>query len=66
MTLTNDIEIIEILISLRSHGWTKDAVNKKLLTKNYQKFENYQLVLPGYNLRSTEINAAIGLVQLTK
>jgi len=66
MILTNDMEIKEILMSLRSHGWTRDAVNKKLLTKNYQKFENYQFVLPGYNLRPTEINAAIGLVQLKK
>ena len=66
MTLTNDMEIKEILISLQSHGWTRDAVNKKFLTKNYQKFENYQFVLTEYNLRSTEINAAIGLVRLTK
>ena len=66
MILTNDIEIKEIAMSLRSHGWTRDAVNKKLLTNNHQKFENYQFVLPGYNLRPTEINAAIGLVQLSK
>lgn len=66
MILTNDIEIKEIITSLRSHGWTRDAVNKRILTKNYQKFENYQFVLPGYNLRPTEINAAIGLVQLKK
>lgn len=66
MILTNDIEMNEILISLRSHGWTRDAINKKILTKNNQKFENYQFVLPGYNVRPTEINAAIGLVQLKK
>jgi CDP-6-deoxy-D-xylo-4-hexulose-3-dehydrase len=66
MILTNDTEMNEILISLRSHGWTRDAINKKLLTKNNQKFENYQFVLPGYNVRPTEINAAVGLVQLKK
>jgi CDP-6-deoxy-D-xylo-4-hexulose-3-dehydrase len=66
MILTNDMEIKEILISLRSHGWTRDAVNKKLLTKHHKKFENYQFVLPGYNLRPTEINAAVGLIQLKK
>jgi CDP-6-deoxy-D-xylo-4-hexulose-3-dehydrase len=66
MILTNDAEIREILISLRSHGWTRDAINKKFLTNSNQKFENYQFVLPGYNLRPTEINAAIGLEQLKK
>ena len=66
MILTNDTEMNEILISLRSHGWTRDAINKKLLTKINQKFENYQFVLPGYNVRPTEINAAVGLVQLKK
>ena len=29
-------------------------------------YEEYKFILPGYNVRSTEINAGIGLVQLSK
>ena len=40
---------------------------KNFYLKRYQKkYENYCFTIPGYNVRSTNLNAAIGLVQLKK
>jgi CDP-6-deoxy-D-xylo-4-hexulose-3-dehydrase len=67
MVNTNDKELYEIIKSLRSHGWSRDSDLKKINFKNKKsKFQNYRFLLPGYNLRPTEINAAIGSVQLKK
>ena len=67
MVTTNDNELNEIIKSLRSHGWSRDSNLKNSIFKNKKnKFQNYRFLLPGYNLRPTEINAAIGSVQLKK
>lgn len=64
MIVTNDHEIYDLLKSLRSHGWTRgsERINK------YPEFKDHNFVfdLLGYNVRSTNLNAAIGLVQLRK
>ncbi len=65
----NDLEFMELVTSLRSHGWSRD-LNEKLrndLTRKYEvsDFRNlYSFYYPGFNLRSTEINAYLGLLQL--
>ena len=64
--LTNDFEIYNLLLALRSHGWTRDLLNNFYLKKNQTKYENYCFALPGYNVRTTNLNAAIGLEQLKK
>ena len=68
---TNDEEIYKLLISLRSHGWDRD-LDKETQT-NLQKEWNisefdamYTFYYPGYNLRSTDLNAFIGLGQIDK
>ena len=67
LVLTNDKEIYHILLSLRSHGWTRDIEDKKsYLKKSQKKYEDYSFVLPGYNLRPTNLQAAIGLAQISK
>ena len=68
MILTNNLELNEIIRSLRSHGWTRDSLSKKSFFKKNKKtkFENYRFLIQGYNLRPTEINAAAGIVQLKK
>lgn len=66
---TNDKEIYHILLSLRSHGWTRNLPKKNSITsiKSSDKFkETFNFVLPGYNLRPTEINAVAGIAQLKK
>lgn len=64
--LTNDKEIYELSLSLRSHGWTRDN-SKNFKMKKFQKsYEDYCFILPGYNVRPNNIYAAVGLEQLKK
>ncbi len=68
MISTNNKELYQILLSLRSHGWIRDLPNKNFIkNKSKNNFDNsFNFLLPGYNLRSTEINAAAGIQQLKK
>ena len=66
--LTGDFEIYSLCKSLRNHGWTRDQEEGSSI---YQKkdddfFEAYRFILPGYNVRPTEFQGAIGKVQLNK
>ena len=65
MVSTDSEEIYHNLLCLREHGWTRRLPNSKFYKKS-TNYEDYNFVLPGFNLRPTEINAAIGLVQLKK
>ena len=68
MNLTDDDELYEICKCLRAHGWTRDLPEESLLYErsNEDLFEAYRFILPGYNVRPTELNAAVGLEQLKK
>ena len=66
---TDDEEIYHILLSLRSHGWTRQLPSENLVTgkKHHDPFEeSFKFVLPGYNLRPIELSAAVGIEQLRK
>lgn len=68
MTVCNDKSIYERLVCLRAHGWLRqlEQVNT-ICNKTGDVFEDsFKFILPGFNLRPTELNAAIGLVQLDK
>ena len=59
MVVTDDFELYCIMKSLRAHGWTRDLPKSNPLISNKTGFyEEYKFILPGYNLRPTEINAA--------
>ena len=66
--LTDDREIYNLLKSLRNHGWTRDQDKDSPIFERRDDdfFEAYRFILPGYNLRPTEIQGAIGNVQLNK
>ena len=68
MISTDDKELYQIILSLRSHGWIRDLPDKNLIkNKSKNDFDNsFSFLLPGYNLRSTEINAVAGIEQLKK
>lgn len=68
MILTDDDELGEICRCLRAHGWTRDLPeDSKLFNKKENDlFEAYRFILPGYNVRPTELNAAAGIEQLKK
>ncbi len=68
MMLTDDLELAELARSMRAHGWTRDLTMGSPLyePRSDDFYEKYRFILPGYNLRPQEINAAVGLVQLAK
>lgn len=71
MINTNNQNFYYYLLMLRSHGWGKDLPDK--VRNNYMdnyKIDNFHkpftFFVPGFNLRSTELNAYLGLDQLKK
>lgn len=69
MIVTDDEELYHILLSIRSHGWTRHLPKKNLVTgtKSDDPFEeSFNFVLPGYNVRPLEMSGALGLEQLKK
>lgn len=69
MIVTDDEELYHILLSLRAHGWTRNLpkFNHVCGERSDDPFEeSFRFVLPGYNVRPIEMEAAIGLEQLKK
>ena len=71
MVNTNDHELYEMLLMLRSHGWAKDLAagsSKKLMDKyNVDDFHSpFTFFVPGYNLRATDLQAFLGIRQVEK
>ncbi len=69
MICTNSDELYEILLMIRSHGWTRDLSQER--KKYYQKKykiddfnEQFTFYIPALNIRSTDLQAKIGLEQL--
>ena len=68
---TNDVELYEILKSIRSHGWDRDSnpdyskqLRDKWKTSDFNAL--YTFYHSGFNLRSTDLQAFIGLGQIDK
>lgn len=59
MLVTDDANLYELAICMRAHGWDRDLPLSSLDT-------SYRFLLPGYNVRPTELVGAVGLVQLEK
>jgi len=67
MVCTKNKKYLEILKSLRSHGWSRDLKNNKTLSKKHKDInKDWIFINSGFNLRTTDINAAIGLEQLKR
>jgi len=67
--VTDDAELHQILISLRSHGWTRELPEKNFIcddkSDDYLQ-ESFRFVLPGYNVRPLELEGALGIEQVKK
>ena len=68
---TDDTELYELLVSMRSHGWDRDLsveTQSKLQEEwNVSEFDSlYTFYYTGYNFRSTDLQAYIGLSQIDK
>ena len=71
LVCTDDEELQDILVQIRSHGWAKDlepekaerAASERGVIDFNKPFTFYH---PGFNVRSTDLNARIGLSQMKK
>jgi CDP-4-dehydro-6-deoxyglucose reductase, E1 len=67
MIVTSDIALYDDLLSLRAHGWTRGRSDKTMWKESYPELdERFLFVTAGYNVRPTDIQGAIGSVQLRK
>lgn len=70
MVCTNDKEIYNRIRILRSHGMLRESNDKKFKDKfislNKKLNKEFLFLYPGYNFRSTEINAVYGINQLKR
>lgn len=64
--VTDDDELYELALCMRAHGWTRDLPAESPLRVRLEVAGDYQFVLPGYNLRPTELAAAVGRAQLQR
>ena len=67
--VTDNEELNQILISLRSHGWTRDLPDKNLICDSKSDDlleESFHFILPGYNVRPLELEGALGVEQVKK
>ena len=68
LVVTKDRGMAENIRILRGHGWIRDlSVDGPVYYEDYTDIDpKFLFVNMGYNLRCTEVQAAIGLVQLKK
>ena len=71
MVNTSDTELYEMLMMLRSHGWGKDlpkeSYNALVKENDVDDFHKpFTFFVAGFNLRSTDLQAFLGLRQIKK
>lgn len=68
MVNTNSKELMETLVSIRAHWWTRGlgSDNSVHPLSNNEWDDLFRFVLPGYNLRPIGLSGAIGEVQIRK
>lgn len=68
VVVTDDSELNDYMLSIRAHGWTRNLNhNSTLYSKKEDPFyERFNFIMPGYNLRPLEIEAAIGIKQIDR
>ena len=68
VAITDDEELYHYMLSIRAHGWTRHLPkDSKIYKKSDDPFyESFNFIMPGYNLRPTELVGAIGVEQLKK
>ena len=67
MVICNNQRDYEILLSLRAHGWARDKLlQKRYMRQNKNLDPRFLFVNAGYNLRPTEIQAALAYSQFKR
>lgn len=57
---TDDEELWRCLLALRAHGWTRHLPDYE------PSFHSYQFIVPGFSVRPTEVQGAIGCEQMAR
>jgi CDP-6-deoxy-D-xylo-4-hexulose-3-dehydrase len=67
MVVTDDARLADLLRAMRAHGWIRDMKARSEIAAGYPDIDpRFLFLTTGFNVRPTEINAAIGLEQLKK
>ncbi len=71
MVCTDDEALHDILVHIRSHGWPRDLAPEKehrqARERDIIEFNRpFTFYYPGFNVRSTDLNAQIGLSQMRR
>jgi len=67
MISTNNDDLYDLMRMKRSHGMAREAVNPEMYTSRYPDIHKaFLFMTDGYNFRSTELNAVLGLEQLKR
>ncbi len=70
MVCTNNRDIYDFCVRFRGHGMLRESKFKNRIVSEKKKFkdlnENFIFLNPGFNFRSNEINAIIGINQLKR
>ena len=67
MVVCNNVKDYNILKTLRSHGWSRNTSFHSKFKKKYSQLdEKFLFIGPGYNVRPTDIQAAIALNQFKR
>lgn len=70
MVCTNDKGFYNLMRMYRSHGMLRECDDKEYVNKvgqgHKELYPEFIFTVPGYNMRSTELNAVIGLNQLKR
>lgn len=71
MVCTNDAGLHDIVVQTRAHGWPKDLAPEREARQAQSRgvidFNRpFTFYYPGFNVRSTDLNARIGLSQLAR
>ena len=67
ISVTNNFDLTETMRILRAHGWSREADEHQKYVNMYPDIDpRFIFINTGYNLRPTEVNAAIGQIQLPK
>tara|TARA_B100000780_G_scaffold154300_1_gene107923 strand:- start:1392 stop:2666 length:1275 start_codon:yes stop_codon:yes gene_type:complete len=67
MIVCNNFDDYQLLLSMRSHGWSRNLKIHKNIEKHYPKLDKkFIFINSGFNLRPTDIVASIGLNQFKR
>ena len=67
IVVTSDDSLVDDLRSMRAHGWSRDRSDRAGWARAHPEIDDrFLFVMPGYNVRPTEIQGAIGRVQVRK